>query len=63
MTARAYTPRLGPDSSRSSPEFPNPYEAPENADLDIDTTDITPEEAANMVILNLEKVGFISLKS
>ena len=41
----------------------DPYEAPENADLDIDTTDITPEEAANMVILHLEKVGFISLKS
>ena len=36
----------------------DPYEAPENADLDIDTTDITPEEAANMVILHLEKVGF-----
>ena len=40
----------------------DPYEVPDDADLAIDTTDITPEEAANMVILHLEKVGFISLK-
>jgi sulfate adenylyltransferase len=40
----------------------DPYEVPDDADLEIDTTDITPEEAANMVILHLEKVGFISLK-
>ena len=39
----------------------DPYEVPEDADVDIDTTDITPEQAANMVILHLEKVGFISL--
>ena len=37
----------------------DPYEVPEDADLTIDTSDITPEEAANMVILHLEKVGFI----
>jgi sulfate adenylyltransferase len=41
----------------------DPYEVPADADLSIDTTDISPEEAANMVILHLEKVGFISLKS
>ena len=41
----------------------DPYEVPADADLEIDTTDITPEEAANMVILHLEKVGFISLKT
>jgi len=41
----------------------DPYEVPEDADLEIDTSDITPEEAANMVILHLEKVGFISLKN
>jgi sulfate adenylyltransferase len=37
----------------------DPYEVPEDADLTIDTSDISPEEAANMVILHLEKVGFI----
>ena len=41
----------------------DPYEVPEDADLEIDTSDITPEEAANLVILYLEKVGFISLKN
>ncbi len=37
----------------------DPYEVPEDADLTIDTSDITPEAAANIVILHLERVGFI----
>ena len=40
----------------------DPYEVPEDADLAIDTTDITPEEAANMVILHLEHLGFIGAR-
>ena len=40
----------------------DPYEVPEDADLSIDTTDITPEEAANMVILHLEHMGFLGAK-
>ena len=40
----------------------DPYEVPEDADLTIDTSDITPEEAANMVILHLEHVGYIGGK-
>ncbi|MCE2560147.1 MAG: adenylyl-sulfate kinase, partial [Acidobacteria bacterium] len=37
----------------------DPYEVPENPDLVIDTTDITAEEAAQQVILHLEKEGFV----
>ena len=37
----------------------DPYEVPEDADVVIDTSDITPEEAAQQVYLFLEKEGYI----
>lgn len=37
----------------------DPYEAPTDADLAIDTTEMTPEEAAQRVILHLEREGYI----
>jgi sulfate adenylyltransferase len=37
----------------------DPYEVPEDADLVLDTTDITPENAAHRVILHLEHEGYI----
>jgi sulfate adenylyltransferase len=37
----------------------DPYEVPEDAEIALDTTDKTPEEAAQEVILFLEKVGYI----
>ena len=37
----------------------DPYEAPENPELAIDTTKYTPDEAAVKIILKLEKFGFI----
>jgi sulfate adenylyltransferase len=37
----------------------DPYEPPEDADVVIDTTDMTPDEAAQEIILHLEKQGFI----
>jgi sulfate adenylyltransferase len=37
----------------------DPYEEPEDADVVIDTTDITPEEAAQLIILHLEKEGYV----
>jgi sulfate adenylyltransferase len=37
----------------------DPYEEPEDADLAIDTADHTPGEAAQEIILHLEKLGFI----
>jgi len=44
------------------PEFTgisDPYEEPSDADVTIDTTDVTPEEAANQIILHLERQGYI----
>src|SRR5207245_2338669 len=37
----------------------DPYEPPEDAELVIDTTDITPAEAAQQILLYLETEGFI----
>jgi sulfate adenylyltransferase len=37
----------------------DPYEVPTDADVVLDTSDITPEEAAQLVYLYLEKEGFI----
>ncbi len=39
----------------------DPYEEPEHPELRIDTRGITPEEAAQRVILTLEKLGYIKL--
>ncbi len=37
----------------------DPYEEPEDADVVIDTTELTPEEAAQRILLHLEREGFI----
>ena len=37
----------------------DPYEAPENAELVIDTRDCSPDEASQRIILKLEQMGFI----
>jgi sulfate adenylyltransferase len=37
----------------------DPYEAPEKAELVIDTTEITPDEAVQQILLYLEKEGYI----
>jgi len=37
----------------------DPYEAPADAEVVIDTTDTTPEEAAQQILLHLEKEGYI----
>ena len=39
----------------------DPYEAPGDADVVIDTTDFTPEEAAQEIILHLEREGFVGV--
>ena len=39
----------------------DPYEEPVDADLVIDTTSITPAEAAQEVILHLEREGYIGV--
>lgn len=37
----------------------DPYEVPEKAEVTIDTTDLTPDEAAQEVLLYLERAGYI----
>ena len=37
----------------------DPYEEPSDADLVIDTTGVSPEEAAHRIVLHLEKEGYI----
>ena len=37
----------------------DPYEEPMDADISIDTTELTPEEAAQQIILHLEREGYI----
>ena len=39
----------------------DPYEVPDDADLVIDTTDVTAEEAAQQIILHLEKEGYVGV--
>ncbi len=39
----------------------DPYEEPDDADVVIDTTDISPEEAANEIIIELERLGYIDV--
>ena len=37
----------------------DPYEEPEDADVVSDTSDFTPDEAAQVILLHLEHQGFI----
>jgi sulfate adenylyltransferase len=39
----------------------DPYEAPADAEVVIDTTDLTPEEAAQEIFLYLEREGFVGV--
>ena len=39
----------------------DPYETPEDADVVLDTTHLSPEEAAQQVLLYLNKAGYIML--
>jgi sulfate adenylyltransferase len=41
----------------------DPYEEPQNAELNIDTAERTPEEAAQEILLHLEKEGYIGAPS
>jgi sulfate adenylyltransferase len=39
----------------------DPYEAPKDAEVVINTTDMTPEEAAQEILLHLEREGFLGV--
>ena len=41
----------------------DPYESPEDADVVIDTTDISPEEAAQQILLHLQSEGYVGPSS
>ncbi len=38
----------------------DPYEPPDDAEIVIDTSDLSPEEAAQDILLHLERAGYIS---
>ena len=38
----------------------DPYEDPANAEVVIDTTELSPEESAHQVLLHLEKEGYVA---
>ncbi len=39
----------------------DPYEEPENAEVTLPTTEMTPEEAAQRVLLHLEREGYVGV--
>jgi sulfate adenylyltransferase len=39
----------------------DPYEIPDDAEVTIDTADVTPEEAAQQILLHLERHGYIGV--
>jgi len=41
----------------------DPYESPENADMRLLTTEVAPEEAAQQIVLYLEREGYIGVSS
>jgi sulfate adenylyltransferase len=38
----------------------DPYEAPERSEVRIDTSDVTPEAAAQQIILHLQTEGYLA---
>ncbi len=46
-------------SSRNSPASPIPTKRPRDAEVVINTAKLSPEEAAQTIILHLEREGFI----
>ena len=57
------TRRLGPDDHAIIKEFigiSDPYEAPADAEITIDTTSCSPEEAAGQIIDYLKAEGYLA---
>lgn len=40
----------------------DPYEVPHDAEVTLDTTDLTPEESAQEILLHLERQGYIGIR-
>ena len=58
-TARASTPRPAPGIIKEFTGISDPYEAPENPEMRIDTGELTPDLAAHRILIKLESMGFI----
>ena len=41
----------------------DPYEEPTDAEVVLDTTDLTPEEAAQQVVRHLEREGYLGVET
>jgi sulfate adenylyltransferase len=41
----------------------DPYESPADAEVIIDTTEVSPDEAAQQIILHLEREGYIGAEA
>jgi sulfate adenylyltransferase len=39
----------------------DPYETPDDAEMTVDTTELSPQEGVQNIVLHLEKEGYISL--
>jgi sulfate adenylyltransferase len=39
----------------------DPYESPDDADVVIDTTKLSPEQAAQQILLHLEREGYVGI--
>ena len=40
----------------------DPYETPEDAEVTLDTTDLSPDESAQEILLHLEQQGYIGAR-
>ena len=60
-TARASTPKREPGIIKEFTGISDPYEEPKDAEVVINTADLSPEEAAQEIILHLEREGFIGV--
>ena len=49
-----------PELGELGPQLPDPSEEPGDADVAIDTTGLTAEEAGPQIVLHLEKEGYVA---
>jgi hypothetical protein len=59
LSSAQRTPRPALGNCPSFTGISDSYEVPEDADVTIDTTQLTPEKAAQQIILHLESEGYI----
>ena len=50
---------LAQSAAQPLKNLPDPYEAPTNAEVVIDTAQLSPDEAAQAILLHLERESFL----